>query len=137
VIPMTLRVEKRAAGIAVVDCGVSLNEVGERRGTDITVVDTDDPGRDRSAEARRVADRQHRIAGSHGTCARICFASGRVSPRFAISPMSRGRLTSITSIPRLGLSTPGSTNRKTHPIHDPQQATANRSYGFRAHPPTF
>src|SRR6201999_2098144 len=50
-------VEQRAAGIAAVDGGVGLDVVVVRSLADVAVARRDDAGRDRAAEAERVADR--------------------------------------------------------------------------------
>ncbi len=55
-------VEHRAAGIAAVDRCVGLQEIVIGSGMDIARRGRDDPGSDRAAEAKRVADRQHPIA---------------------------------------------------------------------------
>src|SRR3954462_6621944 len=55
-----------------------------------------------------------------------------------VRPRSLGRLISIPSPLRAGLSVPVSTKRKTHPIHDPPAGNLpDRSYGSRRHPPNL
>ena len=62
--PMTspFHVEQRAAGIALVDGRVGLDVVVVGAGLDVAAAGRDDAGRDRAAEAERVADRHHPIA---------------------------------------------------------------------------
>ncbi len=55
-------IEGRAAGIALVDGGVDLQEIVERSFVDVTAPRRDDAGGDRTAEAERVADSHDPIA---------------------------------------------------------------------------
>jgi hypothetical protein len=57
---------------------------------------------------------------AHWTLARSCFASGKVKPRFAISPKSFGRQISTRSVLRQRSSSPVAINRNTHRIRAPQ-----------------
>jgi hypothetical protein len=56
---LALRVEGRAAGIAAVHGRVDLQEIVVRSGADVAAFGRDDAGRDRAAEAERVADGEH------------------------------------------------------------------------------
>ena len=55
-------VEGRAAGIALVDRRVDLDEVVIRAGADVAAARRDDAGRHGAAEAERIADRDHPVA---------------------------------------------------------------------------
>ena len=55
-------VEGRAAGVALVDRGIDLQEVVVGAGADVAAAGRDDAGRDGAAEAERIADRQHPVA---------------------------------------------------------------------------
>ena len=60
-----VHVEERAAGIALVDGRVGLDVVVVGSGLDVAAAGRDDAGRDRAAEAERVADRHHPVARPH------------------------------------------------------------------------
>ena len=57
-----IEVEQRPAGIAAVDGGVGLDVVVVGALADVAVARRDDAGRDRAAEAERIADRDHPFA---------------------------------------------------------------------------
>src|SRR4029453_1078546 len=59
---LAFEVEQRSAGIAAVDGGVGLDVVVVRSLADVAVARRYDAGRDRAAEAERVADRDHPFA---------------------------------------------------------------------------
>src|SRR3981189_114853 len=59
---LALEVEQRAAGIAAVDRGVGLDVAVVGPLADVAVAARDDAGRDRTAEAEGVADRDHPLA---------------------------------------------------------------------------
>ena len=61
---LAVHVEQRAAGIALVDGRICLDIVVVGAGIDVAAACRDDAGRDRTAEAKRVADRHHPIAGT-------------------------------------------------------------------------
>ena len=59
---LAVEVEGRAAGIAAVHRRVDLDEVVVGAGADVAAAGRDDAGRDRAAEAERIADRDHPVA---------------------------------------------------------------------------
>ena len=59
-------VEGRAAGIALVDRRIDLDEVVIGAGADVAAARRDDAGRHGAAEAERIADREHPVADARG-----------------------------------------------------------------------
>ena len=76
---LALGVEGRAAGIAVVNRRVDLQEVVVGSGADVAPARRDDAGRHRAAKTERVADRDHPIADPR-RCARRKSTKGKSAP---------------------------------------------------------
>src|SRR3954469_13120330 len=62
---LAVHVEQRSARVAFVDRGVGLDVVVIRAGLDVPAARRDDAGRDRAAEAERIADRDDPVARPH------------------------------------------------------------------------
>ena len=81
-------VEGRAAGIALVDRRVDLDEVVIGAGADVAAARRDDAGRDGAAEAERIADRQHPVADARRLRRRASRYGKSLRPSTLISARS-------------------------------------------------
>ena len=84
---LAVDVEGRAAGIALVDRRVDLDEIVIGAGADVAAAGRDDAGRDRAAQAERIADRQDPVADPR-RCRRQISRTGSRSPSTLISARS-------------------------------------------------